>query len=199
MRILLMTQNDDQFLEAAVPLRRRGHEVVACHDQGAAESRWPCVAVESTCPLDDGVDAAVVLSRCEHRPEEGVSCVVRHRVPLVVGGPTPVSVLPYADAVIDGIDDTLADIVETAVARPHPLLSIAATEAVVGAAKRAGVEGDVHADVYRRRRDLDVMVRGIPETDTAARTRCAQAAFAAVRKAVPGGTADTINVGASTS
>ena len=65
-------------------------------------------------------------------------------------------------------------------------------------AERAGIEGDVHADVYRRRRDLDVMVRGIPESDAAGRARCAQAAFAAVRTAVPGGAVDTINIGAST-
>ncbi|MDW3218163.1 MAG: hypothetical protein R8F63_06075 [Acidimicrobiales bacterium] len=199
MRILLMTQNDDQFLEAAVPLRRRGHEVVGCHDEGAAESRWPCVAVESTCPLDEGVDAAVVLSRCEHRPEEGVSCAVRHRVPLVVGGPTPVSLLSYADVVLDDIDDTLADVVETAVTQPHALLSTAATDAVAAVAEQAGVDGDVHAVVFRRRRDLDVVVRGVPETDTAGRARCAQAAFAAVRKAVPGGAVDAINVGAATS
>lgn len=199
MRILLMTQNDDQFLEAAVPLRRQGHDVVGCHDQGAAEHRWPCVAVESSCPLDAGVDAAVVLSRCEHRPEEGVSCAVRHRIPLVVGGPAPVTLLPYADVVVDRIDDSLVDAVETAVARPHPLLSTAATDAVAGVAQRAGIEGDIHADVYRRGRDLDVMVRGIPESDTAGRARCAQAAFAAVRKAVPVGAVDTINVGASTS
>lgn len=194
-----MAQNDDQFLEAAVPLRRRGHEVVACHEAGSSEGRWPCVAVESSCPLDEPVDAAVVLSQDEHRPEEGVSCAVRQRVPLVVGGPAPVNLLPYADAVIDDIDDSLADVVETAVATPHPLLSTAATEAVAGVAERSGMAGDVHADVFRRGRDIDVVVRGVDHDDTAGQARCAQAAFAAVRAALPSGSVDTINVGAATS
>lgn len=193
-----MTQNDDQFLEAAVPLRREGHDVVACHDGGAAAGRWPCVAVEGACPLDGAVDVAVVLSRDVHRPPEGVSCAVRHRVPLVVGGPAPVSLLPYADVIVDDPALDLTDALDGAVAAPRPVLSTAATDAVAGVAERTGLAADVHAEVYRRGRDLDVVVRGLSGEMAAERARCAQAAFAAVRDAVPNGAVDTINVGTST-
>lgn len=108
--------------------------MVACHHEGAAESRWPCVAVDATCPLDDGVDAAVVLSRCEHRPDEGVSCAVRYGVLLIVGGPTQASVLPYADAVVDGLDESLADVVEAAVAAGRRSVPDGADDTINGGA-----------------------------------------------------------------
>ncbi|MFQ5558486.1 MAG: hypothetical protein ACE5GB_13400, partial [Acidimicrobiales bacterium] len=83
----MLADDDGLFARGAELLRSSGHEVLACHEAGAAADRWPCSAITDTCPLEGvGVDAAVALRRGASRVEAGIGCVVRQRIPLVVAG-----------------------------------------------------------------------------------------------------------------
>jgi hypothetical protein len=66
-----------------------GHRVHRCHDDRAQS--FPCRVLDGgSCPVDDGVDVALVVRRgvTPHPSpwESGVSCVLRAGVPLVEAG-----------------------------------------------------------------------------------------------------------------
>jgi len=96
--ILLMESHRGLSATAEAALTSRGHRVHRCfapHDEG-----FPCVAMRdpSECPVDGGLDAAMVVRRgVLARPtplEQGVGCAIRSRVPLVEDGPDTLD--PYA-------------------------------------------------------------------------------------------------------
>ena len=199
MRVLLLADDDGLYGRGADTLRRAGHEVVGCHEAGAAADRWPCSGVEATCPLDDGVDAAVALRRSSaSRVEAGVGCVVRQKVPLVLGGVgdegVASGVAPYAAEVIDGVGPELVEAVRSAVATPSEELSGLASAAVRETATRLGIEGTFAVEVHRERRAIKVAVQSSVELDSSQRAALSQAAFAPVRETVPGGAVTTIDV-----
>ena len=195
MRILLLADNDGQFREAAEPLERSGHEVVGCHPDGAAGHRWPCSAIDDTCPLDDGIDAAVALGTPDGRPDAGVGCVVRQHIPLVIDTERSANELwPFAAAMVDGLGDQLVSAVEALEGEPLPRLTDTAAGAVAGIADRLGLEGPFETVVTRRRRNIQVTTRGPAATTKDQRASLAQAAFAAVRAALPTGVTNQINV-----
>ncbi len=66
-----------------------GHRVHRCHDDQA--DAFPCRVIDGgTCPVDDGVDVALVVRRgVAPQPtpwEAGISCAIRAGVPLVEAG-----------------------------------------------------------------------------------------------------------------
>jgi hypothetical protein len=81
----------DEALAAA------GHRVHRCYEHGTDE--FPCRGLlePDACPLDDGVDVALLVRpRIDPRPtprESGVTCALRAQVPLVEVGDHPLD--PY--------------------------------------------------------------------------------------------------------
>ena len=195
MRILLLADDDGHFREAAEPLERSGHEVVGCHPDGAAGHRWPCSAVDDVCPLDEGIDAAVALGTPDGRPDAGVGCVVRQHIPLVIDTEKSANELwPFAAAMIDGLGENLVSTVEALDGAPLPRLTDAAAGAVAGIADRLDIEGPFETVVTRRQRNIQATTYGPASTTREQRASLAQAAFAAVRNALPTGVTNQINV-----
>jgi hypothetical protein len=89
---VLVLENRPRVAEAAsVQLEEAGHRVHRCHDPG--DRGFPCrgVASPELCPMEGEIDVALVVRRdVTPRPtptEDGVSCAIRARVPLVEDGP----------------------------------------------------------------------------------------------------------------
>jgi len=79
-------------------LAAAGHVVLRCHEPGA--SAFPCNALVKghQCPLEAAdVDVALdVRARPRSQPaaqEDGVTCALRHHIPVVIAGPTVLN--PY--------------------------------------------------------------------------------------------------------
>jgi hypothetical protein len=89
--VLVMESHPHAADEAEAALVAAGHRVHRCHEPGG--HGFPCVGVidPAACPLDRGVDVALLVRRrVAPRPtpwEGGVSCVIRAGVPLVEAGP----------------------------------------------------------------------------------------------------------------
>lgn len=92
MRVLVV-ESDRRAADGAVAeLRGAGHHVMRCHETDLPA--FPCNALcgDGACPLEEdaGVDVIVdYRTRPYPRPtpyEDGVSCALRHHVPLVVAG-----------------------------------------------------------------------------------------------------------------
>ena len=109
--------------EADEALAAAGHRIHRCYEDGADE--FPCRGLlePGACPLDHGIDVALLVrSRPDPRPtphESAVTCVLRAKVPLVEVGDHPLD--PYdpwiAARVGDGHDhgaiaDACAAVVE---------------------------------------------------------------------------------------
>ena len=198
MRVLLMADDDGLFARGADTLREAGHEVVGCHEAGAAADRWPCAGVNETCPLDQGVDAAVALPRSStSRVESGVGCVIRQHVPLVIGGAgadAHAGVVPHAAQVVEGVGPDLATAVDQVSHAPVGKLSAAATESVAATAARIGLHGSFAADVLRDRRAIRIVIHSSVELDSAKRSALSQAVLAPVRAMLPVDAVDSIDV-----
>jgi hypothetical protein len=198
-RVLLMAEDDGLYARAAGTLRAAGHEVVGCHEAGSAASRWPCSGISDTCPLDEGVDAAVALRRSlASRVEAGVGCVVRQRVPLVIGGAgnegSANGVAPFAALVVEGVGAELADAVGKVGVAPIHELSTAATDSVAATAERLGIDGSFSVEVRRDRRTMRVVIHSTVDLDPAGRSALGQAGFGPVRSLLPAGSVDSIDV-----
>jgi hypothetical protein len=103
---------------AATLLTRAGHRIHRCYGEG--ERGFPCRGVRdpTLCPLDQGVDVAVLVRpRLAPRPtglESGVSCALRSRIPLVENGPEALDPFtPWVRARV--ADGTGVNVVETCV------------------------------------------------------------------------------------
>jgi hypothetical protein len=88
---VLVVGSDRTATEEAIShLEAGGHRVHCCHEPG--EPSFPCVALvdPSACPLQDGVDVALLVRRGVHpRPlcdEDGVRCALREGIPVVEDG-----------------------------------------------------------------------------------------------------------------
>ena len=132
MRVLLLESDrhaGDQVIER---LTAAGHQVVRCHevDLGA----FPCNALcaDGSCPLETGAPVDVVVDYRAHpypHPtplEDGVSCALRHNLPLVVAGVSALNPFDkWTTAIADDAD--IVDACEQAVLEPDRFLSEAAT------------------------------------------------------------------------
>ena len=92
MRVLVVESDRRAADEAITDLQAAGHRVVRCHE--ADLPAFPCNALcdQGSCPLETKERVDVVLDFRAHpypKPtsfEDGVSCALRHHVPLVVAG-----------------------------------------------------------------------------------------------------------------
>ena len=173
MKILVLdSDGEGGGREAAVTLQAAGHEVHRCHEPGAPA--FPCNGLAGTaaCPLDGVVDVAVVVR--EHpwpRPtalEDGVSCALRHAVPLVVSGRTALD--PFDGFATEAIEGTrgLVEACERAVAAPLPRHGEVASEMAAEVLARHGLDTDgARAEVHRQNGRLRVSLEVPVPVDTA--------------------------------
>jgi hypothetical protein len=76
--------------QAMAQLEARGHRVHTCHEPG--EPAFPCVGLldPAACPLDAGIDVALLVRRGVHPgplvEEDGVRCALRAGIPVVEDG-----------------------------------------------------------------------------------------------------------------
>jgi hypothetical protein len=152
MRVLMPECDTPGAAAAADRLRDAGHTVVTCHD---GNDGW-CIALRGQrCPLETNrVDIALLVRptpTMDRLPrEEGVTCAVARRIPLVVAGSSgghPSSRWTVTDEEGSDVTRTL----ETVLAEPMPEHTITATAALRAAFTTAGVDpGGSWAPVYRR-------------------------------------------------
>ena len=83
---------------AVEALQAAGHRVHQCHDDDHRGVVCRGMTVGSTCPIDDGIDVAMLVrSRVHPRPtpfEDGIRCAIRAGLPVVEDGPEVLD--PYA-------------------------------------------------------------------------------------------------------
>jgi hypothetical protein len=89
--VLVMGGDEIATTQAQAQLEARGHVVHRCHAPGTPA--FPCIGMAdaSACPLETGIDVALLVRRGVHpRPaveEDGARCAIRAGVPLVEDGP----------------------------------------------------------------------------------------------------------------
>lgn len=90
---VLVLESEPGAAELSIALlEAAGHQVKRCHEQGARA--YPCVALDSGhCPLEEGSIDVVLTVRGHANPrpsslEDGVTCALRRRTPVVVAGST---------------------------------------------------------------------------------------------------------------
>lgn len=154
MKVLVLESELGAASAAIAELEAAGHEVKRCHEPGARP--FPCVGLDpGTCPLEeDAIDVAMtVRGRTEARPspcEDGITCALRHRIPVVVAGHTSINPFARFDAVAVGSAD-LVEACEQAAngARlEHEAVATAALDQTLRAA--ALPVGSAHAAVVSR-------------------------------------------------
>lgn len=164
---VLLTETDRRAADhLAQEFESAGHEVHRCRDSG--EPSFPCrgVAGPEPCPLEGGIDVAVAY-RAHPYPkpttrEDGISCALRHEIPVVVAGQTGLN--PFGEWTKATAPE--GDAVSSAEwAARAPLARL--TEIATGEARRMvrlfGIEsGEAQADVFRdtRRLLVDLWVPG---------------------------------------
>ena len=168
MKILVLdSDGEGGARQAAATLEAAGHEVHRCHDDGAPA--FPCNGLSGAteCPLHGVVDVAVVVR--EHpwpRPtalEDGVTCALRHAVPLVVSGRTALDPFDgWATEHLEGTDG-LVEACERAMTAPLPRHGEVAVARAVEVLERHelptdGVRAEVHRHDARLHVDVDVPV-----------------------------------------
>lgn len=181
---ILVLESDAGTADAAVEqLRAAGHQVARCHEPGSAA--FPCAALSDphACPAEQGADVTVVVRSPEASIpttlEDGVSCAIRRRIPVVVTGGAPEG--PYAPfaTLVEG--DVVAGVEEVARSNQsgHAEAARAGMSEVL---QRAGIDpADVAIHVTRRGKDLLVSL-GLPQgLDAFHRQAAAVRAAGAVR------------------
>jgi hypothetical protein len=87
LQVLVLESHPSEGAPAATALAAAGHEVVRCHEPGAAA--FPCAGLvdPAACPLRSGVDVALDVRRTVVAEptalEDGVGCALREGVPVV--------------------------------------------------------------------------------------------------------------------
>ncbi len=115
---------------AMVQLEALGHQVMRCRDPEDAQG-FPCVGLAvGRCPLEDGsVDVALTVRGASHpRPtalEDGITCALRRRIPVVVAGRTTPNPFAAFGAVVAD-HDVVGTCERTAAARRSDYEAIAA-------------------------------------------------------------------------
>jgi hypothetical protein len=156
MRVLLLETDRHAGDGVQRKLTAAGHRVVRCHEPDL--DAFPCAALcaGGSCPVEHRESVDVVVTFRAHpypRPtafEDGVSCALRHDVPLVVVGTTALNPFDRWTTEIASPDDVV-DACERALASPNRSLSEAATRTVRSTLARSGIDpGPAEVTVTRR-------------------------------------------------
>lgn len=161
----------------------RGHDVHTCFSDPYDVQGCTALDPEVGCPLDtEPIDVVVDVRGFPHPAprslEQGATCGIRKRVPLVVASPKGTS--PYtrwASAVVDGGTEEIADAVEATDGARSP-----AHQEVVDAALDAAMPGEgATAFVSRQSGRLHVALSLPPDTSSVEAERVTLKVVAAVR------------------
>jgi hypothetical protein len=111
MEVLVVESEPGAAAIASAQLEAAGHRVFRCHDAGARP--FPCRGLNpGHCPLEENeIDVALTV-RCRSNPrptpfEDGVSCALRYRVPVVVAGRTAIDPFAPFPVAVAGVDDVV--------------------------------------------------------------------------------------------
>ena len=193
---VLVLESDPGAASAAVAqLEAAGHRVVRCHEAG--DNPFPCAGLAGECPLEASpVDVALTVRAHPHsRPtplEDGVTCALRHRVPVVVAGRTMLD--PFEQFGAEEAADDVVEACEEAVVSVRQEHSVIATRALRDTLGRAPLPGDAAvAEVRRSGGRLTVELSVPSETPQQVRDTAAVRITGALRAFDP--TATGIDVG----
>ena len=171
MKVLLLESDRFAGAEVARRLESAGHDVHRCHEAGGPA--FPCKGLEGgDCPVEagGGVDLAVTVRAHPHpRPtvyEDGVSCALRHHVPLVVTGKTVLQ--PFDDYATEIADtDELVSRVEELASAPLARHSAEATAEATRVLESMGASSEaVEVEVRRRGGSLKAEMQVPVDTPT---------------------------------
>ncbi|MBM3674119.1 MAG: hypothetical protein FJW88_04045 [Actinobacteria bacterium] len=195
MEVLVLESDPGAASAAVAQLEAAGHRVLRCHDAGAAP--FPCAGLTGGCPLEDApVDVALTVRAHPHsRPtplEDGVTCALRHRIPVVVAGRTMLD--PFEQYGAESVAGDVVEACEAAVASVRKEHSAIATRALRDTLGRASLPGDAAvAEVRRSGGRLTVELSVPSETPQQVRDTAAVRITGALRAFDP--TATGIDVG----
>lgn len=162
--VLLVESHPGNGAREAGALERAGHHVHRCHEPGA--TGFPCTEITSpgSCPLDAGVDVALLMRRVAPHPtdlEQGVSCALRAGVPIIEDGPTILDPFePYLTGRVTG--DVVAACEEATDSGWSPLRQ-AILDRAGGVLAGAGIDcDDVAVSFHREGTNLRIDLAGPP-------------------------------------
>lgn len=171
MEVLVTESNRGAARSAAEQLVAAGHRVHRCHDESSAA--FPCVGVTSRCPLDETSVDLVLAVRNHVRPnpiasEAGVSCGLRHRVPVAVAGQTALN--PFEAFGAEPVAGDLVDECERIASSARPAHENVARTVVEQSLVQQG-QPIATASVSVRRRSGRLRVRVAVPADVSKRAR----------------------------
>ncbi len=185
MEVLVLESEPGAAAIAIGQLEAAGHRVKRCHERG--ERAFPCVGLDpGTCPLeDDAIDVVLtVRSRSTARPsplEDGITCALRRRVPVVVAGRTAINPFAQYAVTVAGIDDVV-ETCEQAATGPQVEHEAIATRLLVETLRSAGVPTEpAGASVRRSGRGLHITLHAPREASKKVRDVAAVRVAGAVR------------------
>lgn len=174
LNILVLESEPGAGANAASQLTAEGHRVHRCHEGATA---FPCSSLSNDgCPLETAtIDVALTVRSRDGADasafEDGVSCALQHRVPLVVAGAT--SDHPYgafASCVVSSEQD-LPSVVTGAARGQLVEHEVLATQAAREVLARRGFDGiDLHVDARRNRGGVHVVIDVPTEVDQSTRS-----------------------------
>jgi hypothetical protein len=104
--VLLLESHPHVADQAAIDLAAAGHRIHRCHEQGQQRSLCAALQEGGHCPIDDGIDVAVLVrSPLVPLPtylEDGATCAHRAGIPIVEQGPAELD--PWARWIAARVD-----------------------------------------------------------------------------------------------
>jgi hypothetical protein len=164
MRALVLESDRRAADKAVLDLQAAGHRVERCHEVDLPP--FPCNALcgNESCPVESrgGVDVVVDYRAHPHpRPtglEDGVTCAVRHHVPLVVAGTSALNPFDRWTTAI-ATDDDIVEACERAARQPiERLAAPARTEVRRRLGSRPALAARADVVVRRSPRELNAVV-----------------------------------------
>jgi hypothetical protein len=187
MQVLVVESHEGAAERLERALCERGHVVHRCHEERHERTGCRALDAEDGCPLDrQRIDVAVDVRRTHHpapRPlEQGATCAIRARVPMVLAGVATDSRLErWATSVAVGDVPAVVKAIEAVDGSISPMHQQVVDEALATLAP----DGDTSAVVRRRPGQVLVELVLPPEVTAAEGERLAVRLVAAVRRFDP--------------
>lgn len=169
MEVLVVESEPGAAAIAIAQLEAAGHQVKRCHEPGARA--FPCAGLDpGRCPLeDDAIDVVLtVRARAHPRPsplEDGVTCALRRRTPVVVAGRTTLNPFERYAVTVAGVG--VVEACERAATGPQAEHEGCATKALDDTLTHAGLPtGAARASVQRSGSGLRVTLNLPAKTPT---------------------------------
>jgi hypothetical protein len=199
LRVLVLESERGAADTAIGELRDAGHEVLRCHEPGAPA--FPCRALtHDDCPVRRvPVDVALtVRSRPRSQPaplEDGVSCALERRIPLVVAGTAVLD--PYRDYATEVLGRTtgVVDACRRAADAPLARHGEVALGAITTVLARHGSTLRPVVEVRRRVGGLHVEVHGTDRLERPVAAMASVRAIGALRALDPDARAIDVSFG----